>query len=363
MSRTLRVAVVGATGVAGQQALVSLDNHPWFEVVALAASPRSAGKKYIDAITDQTTGHFRWACDEPIPAWSKDMIIIDAQELKATDYDLIFTATDSDSAKVIEPKFAQTTPVISTTSAFRYEADVPIFIPGVNMDHSALLDIQKKNRGWKGFITPIPNCTTSGLATSLAPLHAEFGVTGVSMTSMQALSGAGRSPGVLAMDILDNVIPYIRGEEEKVERETQKILGKLAGSSIVDADFPVSATCTRVNVLDGHTETATVGLKRAASVDDVKQVMREFGKDLAAMNLPSAPKQLITVMDDPFHPQPRLHRDLDGGMTTSVGRIRPDNLLENGVKYVLLSHNTKVGAAKGATLVAEILMQQGYIKG
>ncbi len=363
MSRTLRAAVVGATGVAGQQALVSLDGHPWFQVVTLAASPRSAGKKYVDAITDPATGHLRWACDEPIPAWTKDMTVVDAQTLNAADYDLIFTATDSDSAKVLEPKFAQTTPVISTTSAFRYEADVPIFIPGVNMDHAALLETQKKNRGWKGFITPIPNCTTTGLAVSLAPLHAEFGVTGVSMTSMQALSGAGRSPGVLAMDILDNVIPYIRGEEEKVERETQKILGKLTGTSIVAADFPVSATCTRVNVIDGHTETATVGLKRSASVDEVKQAMREYGKDIVAMNLPSGPKHLITVMDDPFHPQVRIHRDLEGGMTTSVGRIRPDNLLQNGVKYVLLSHNTKMGAAKGATLVAEFLLQKGFIEG
>ena len=363
MSRSLRVAVVGATGVAGQQALVSLDGHPWFEVVALAASPRSAGKKYVEAISDPTSGHVRWACDEPIPGWSKEMTVQDAADLSTDGIDIVFAATDGDSARKLEAKYAETTPVISTTSAFRYEPDVPIFIPGVNMDHAVLLPAQKRNRGWKGFVTPIPNCTTTGLAVALAPLHREFGVAGVSMTSMQALSGGGRSPGVLGMDILDNVIPYIPKEEEKVERETQKILGLLDGEAIVDADFPVSATCTRVNVLDGHTETATVGLKRPASVDDVAEVMRGYGDDLVAMGLPSGPEHLITVLDDPFHPQPRLHRDLDGGMTTSVGRIRPDNLLPNGVKFVLLSHNTKMGAAKGATLVAEHLLETGYIEG
>jgi aspartate-semialdehyde dehydrogenase len=361
MSRTLRVAVVGATGVAGQQALVSLDGHPWFEVAALAASPRSAGKKYIDAITDSTSGHLRWACEETLPEWAKDMTVLDGANLNAADYDIVFAATDGDSAKALEGKYAETTPVVSTTSAFRYESDVPIFIPGINMDHSELLRTQQKNRGWKGFVTPIPNCTTTGLAIILAPLYKEFGVTGVSMTSMQALSGAGRSPGVLAMDILDNVIPYIRGEEEKVEKETQKILGKLTGESIVNADFPVSATCTRVHVADGHTETATVGLKRKASIDEVKQAMAAYGSEFVAMDLPSSPKHLITVMDDPFHPQPRLHRGLERGMTTSVGRIREDNLLENGIKCVLLTHNTKMGAALGATLVAEYLLERGYI--
>jgi aspartate-semialdehyde dehydrogenase len=362
MSRSLRVAVVGATGVAGQQALVSLDRHPWFQVTVLAASPRSAGKTYIKAISDQSSGHIRWACSEPIPDWSKDMIVQDAATMKTDGIDVIFAATDGDSARELEARYAETTPVISTTSAFRYDVDVPIFIPGVNMDHVALLPIQKKNRGWKGFVTPIPNCTTTGLAVALAPLYREFGVTGVSMTSLQALSGAGRSPGVLGMDALDNVIPYIPKEEEKIERETQKILGELSGDTIVNADFAVSATCTRVNVLDGHTEAVTVGLKKKVSIDDVKQAMREFGKELVALNLPSSPKNVITVMEDPFHPQPRIHRDLDGGMTTSVGRIRPDNLLPNGVKFVLLSHNTKMGAAKGATLVAEYLMEKGYIE-
>jgi len=360
MSRVLNVAVVGATGVAGQQALVSLDNHPWFEVVALAASHRSAGKTYREAITT-ASGQLRWACQEPVPAWADDLLVQNAEDLSLDGIDIVFNATDGDSAKILEPRYARTTPVISTTSAFRYEDDVPIFIPGVNLDHAPLIRVQQKNRGWKGFITPIPNCTTTGLAMSLAPLHRTFGVSGVVMTSLQAISGAGRSPGVLSLDILDNVIPYIPKEEEKVERETQKILGTLDDSVIRAADFPVSATCMRVNVRDGHTEAAYVGLKRRASVDEVADAMRAFGKDLVALNLPSGPTQPITVVSDPYHPQPRADRDLDGGMTTVVGRIREDRLLPNGIKYVLLSHNTKMGAAKGATLVAEYLYKAVYL--
>ena len=363
MSSQLRVAVIGATGVAGQQALVSLDGHPWFKVVALAASPRSAGKKYTEAITNPDSGQIRWACQEAIPEWARDMVVQDAGELPTDGLDLVFNATESDAAKVIEPRFAQDVPVVSTASAFRYEPDVPIYIPGVNLNHIELLKEQQKRRGWKGFVIPIPNCTTTGLAVTLAPLHEKFGVKGVLVTSMQALSGAGRSPGVLGLDILDNVVPYIPKEEEKVELETKKILGALNGVDIVPADFSVSATCTRVGVRDGHTEAVFASLAKKAGVDEVAQAMDEFGAELAALDLPSAPKKLITLHSDPYHPQPRVDRDLDGGMTTSVGRIREDGLLENGIKYVLLSHNTKAGAAKGACLVAEVLVNKGYIGG
>jgi len=361
MDRSLRVAVVGATGVAGQQALVSLDGHPWFEVVALAASSRSAGKAYIEAIT-APTGQVKWACVEPLPEWARKMPVREASQMSTEGIDLVFNCTDSDSGKVLEPRYAETTPVVSTTSAFRYEPDVPIFIPGVNMAHAALLRVQQKRRGWKGFVTPIPNCTTTGLAMSLAPLHHAFGVTGVVMTSLQAISGAGRSPGVIGMDILDNVIPYIPKEEEKVERETQKILGTLSDGEVVPADFPVSATCMRVNVFDGHTEAAYVGLRRKASIEEVAAAMDGFGADFIALDLPSGPKKrLITVLADPYHPQPRLDRDREGGMTTVVGRLREDRLLPNGIKYVLLSHNTKLGASKGAVLVAEYLRTQGFL--
>jgi aspartate-semialdehyde dehydrogenase len=254
--------------------------------------------------------------------------------------------------------------VISTASAFRYEPDVPVFLPGVNWDHAALIDLQRKRRGWKGFVSPGPNCTTVGLAITLRPLDLAFGVGRVIMTSMQALSGAGRSPGVRGMDILDNIIPYIPKEEEKVERETQKILGRISssGEEVTPAPIIVSCTCTRVNVMEGHTESVFVELKKRARLEDVKAAWREFGSELAALDLPSAPRHLITVRDDPFRPQVRLDRDEEGGMSTVVGRLREDPALPNGVKYMLVSHNTRMGAAKGAILVAEYLTKKGYVR-
>ena len=239
---------------------------------------------------------------------------------------------------------------------------MPVFLPGVNWDHAALIDVQRKNRGWKGFVSPGPNCTTVGLAMTLKPLDDAFGVSRVIMTSMQALSGAGRSPGVSAMDILDNIIPYIPKEEEKVETETHKILGKLVGEAIVPAPVAVSCTCTRVNVMEGHTESVFVELKKKAGLDEVKGAWREFGAEMAALKLPSAPKHLISVSDDPFRPQARLDRDAEGGMSTVVGRLRSDPVLANGIKYLLVSHNTRMGAARGAILVAEYLTTKGYIK-
>ncbi len=355
-----KVAVIGATGVAGQQFLASLAGHPTFEVTALAASERSAGKLYKDAITD-AHGAFRWYCQEPLdPAFAK-IQVEDGSKFDATKVDLIFTAVESDAAKELEPRYAKTTPVVSTASAFRYEPDVPIFIPGVNLDHDKLIPVQKKNRGWKGFVTPVPNCTTMGLAMTLKPIHEAFGALQVIMTSMQACSGAGRSPGVIALDIIDNVVPYIPKEEEKVEKETQKILGSIVGETVAPAPFPVSATCTRVPVLEGHTEAVYVSLKKHATVDDVKKVLRDFGKDFVKLGFPSCPPHLIDVTDDPFRPQPRLDRDREGGMLTSVGRVRADHALPNGIKYMLVSHNTKMGAAKGGMLVAEYLVHQGHI--
>jgi aspartate-semialdehyde dehydrogenase len=354
------VAVIGATGVAGQQFLASLSGHPWFDVVALAASERSAGKLFKDAITD-ATGAFRWYCQEPLDPAFAGIMVQDASKLDATKVDLIFTAVESDAAKDLEPRYAKTTPVVSTASAFRYEKDVPIFIPGVNESHDALIPVQKKNRGWKGFVTPVPNCTTTGLAMTLKPLHEHFGIQQVLMTSMQACSGAGRSPGVIGLDIMDNVIPYIPKEEEKVEKETQKILGIIKGEEIISAPFPVSATCTRVPVLEAHTEAVYVSLKKPVTVDEVKKAMREWGKDFIALKLPSCPPALMEVTDDPFRPQPRLDRDRQGGMVTSVGRVRADHALANGVKFMLVSHNTKMGAAKGGMLVAEYLIHKGHI--
>ena len=356
-----KVAVIGATGIAGQQFLAALPNHPQFEVVALAASQRSAGKSYLDAIREPS-GMVGWWCDEPLAPHFAAMNVQDSLEFDATTVDLVFTAVESDAAKELEPMYARTTPVVSTASAFRYFDDTPIFVPGVNNSHIALLDRQRRERGWKGFVTPVPNCTTTGLAMTLKPIYDAFGIRGVILTSMQAMSGAGRRGGVLGLDALDNIIPYISGEEEKVQKETQKILGALsgAGDAIQNAAFGVSATCTRANVSDGHTEAVFVATERPCTPEEVARAMREFKGGLEG--LPSTPDELIHVHDDPFRPQPRRDRDRGGGMTTVVGRLRPETVLgQSGVKYVLVSHNTKMGAAKGAILVAELLMREGRI--
>lgn len=354
-----KVAVIGATGIAGQQFLAALPHHPQFEIVALAASARSAGKSYLDAIREPS-GMVGWWCDEPLHPDYATMPVVEADSFDATSVDLIFTAVESDAAKQLEPKYAQTTPVVSTASAFRYFDDTPIFVPGVNNSHIALLKRQQKERGWKGFVTPVPNCTTTGLAMTLKPILDNFGISGVIMTSMQAMSGAGRRGGVLGLDALDNIIPYISGEEEKVQKETQKILGVISGENIISANFGVSATCTRANVSDGHTETVFVATQKPCLVEEVARAMREFRGDLDG--LPSVPQHLIYVHDDPFRPQPKRDRDMGGGMTTVVGRLREERVLgQNGVKYVLVSHNTKMGAAKGAILVAELLLRDGIL--
>jgi aspartate-semialdehyde dehydrogenase len=359
MSR-IPVAVVGATGLAGQQFLASLAGHPQFEIKKLAASSRSAGKKYADAVKDDK-GASKWFCSEPLADEHASLVVEDSAKLTTEGIGLVFSAVEADVARELEPRCAEKVPVISTASAFRYENDVPVFLPGVNWDHAALIDVQRKRRGWKGFISPGPNCTTVGLAMTLRPLDVAFGVSRVIMTSMQALSGAGRSPGVSAMDVLDNIIPYIPKEEEKVQIETLKILGKISGDAIAPADMLVSCTCTRVNVLEGHTESVFVELRKKASLEEVKAVWRELGSDLAALKLHSAPKHLISVSEDPFRPQVRLDRDAEGGMSTVVGRLREDPALTNGVKYMLVSHNTRMGAARGAILVAEYLTKKGYV--
>jgi len=355
----LRVAIVGATGIAGQQFVEALRDHPRFEIAVLAASERSAGRSYGEALRDAKTGALRWWCAEAPPARALDLPVVDGARLDAGGVDLVFSAIESDVARELEPKWAARRPVVSTASAYRYEDDVPLLIPGVNLDHAPLLHAQRARRGWKGFVVPIPNCTTTGLAIALKPLHERYGVERVAMTSMQGISGAGRSPGVIALDIVDNVVPFIPGEEEKVARETKKILGTLGEGGIVPASCVVSATCTRAAVLEGHTEAVSVGLARACSPAEAAAAMREWRSGVEG--LPSAPRQFITVLDDPFRPQPRLDRDADGGMTTSVGRLRPDDLWPHGLRFVLVSHNTKMGAAKGALLLAEALDRDGYL--
>jgi aspartate-semialdehyde dehydrogenase len=357
----VRAGIVGATGIVGQQFLVALKGHPWIQIAALAASERSAGRSYKEAITDAQSGALRWFCQEPLVEEVMDMPVRNAIEMDVSALDIVFSAIESDQAKILEPRFAKDKAVISTASAFRYEEDVPILIPGINSGHAKLVNVQRKARGWKGFITPIPNCTTTGLAITLKPIYESFGVNAVIMTSMQALSGAGRSPGVIGLDILDNVIPFIVGEEEKVQRETQKILGSFAGNAVSPARFNVSCTCTRVNVREGHTESVFVSTQKACEVNDIARAMREYKGSANEVELPSTPRHMIIVHEDPFRPQPRLDRDAEDGMATVVGRVRKDSVLKNGIKYLLVSHNTKMGAARGAVLVAELLIRDGYI--
>ena len=354
--KRLRAAVVGATGIAGQQALVSLADHPWFEVGVVAASARTAGKPYGEAIRDKNGARNWWCVEEP-SSRVLGLVVQEASKLDPRSVDVVFSLVEADAARELEPMYAAHVPVLSSASAFRYEQDVPILVPGVNMvAHLSLIEHQRKQRGWKGFVLPQSNCTVVGVVVSLKPIIDRFGAKRVLLTTMQAASGAGRAGGMLALDMLDNLVPYIPNEEEKVAREAGKILGRLVEGGIESHPVPVGATCTRAAVLDGHTAAIAVETERPCSSDEVAAAMREFGGDYAGMKLPSAPASPIVVHDDPFRPQPRLDRDAGGGMTTSVGRIRPEPLYRHGVKYVLVSHNTKMGAARGSILVAEYLV-------
>ncbi len=351
----LRALLVGATGIAGQQFVSALRDHPWFEIGAIAASPRNAGKRYDEAVAGS------WFLSEPIPAEVAAMRLQDPAA-PPRGVDLVFSAVESDVAKELEPRLAADLPVVSAASTFRMEADVPLLIPPVNAAHAGLVSAQRA-RGWRGWVAPIPNCTATGLAVVLAPLAERFGIRSVVMTSLQAVSGAGRSPGVSALDILDNVVPYIAKEEGKVEAETRKILGRWApgGAGVEPLPLKLSATCTRVAVQDGHTETVSVGLGRSASLDEVKDALRTWEGSREARDLPSSAPRWIEILDAPDRPQPRLDRDTHGGMATSVGRLREDPVLEHGVKLVLVSHNTKMGAAKGAVLIAELMRARGLL--
>ena len=356
-----KVAIIGVTGSVGQEFVLSLENHPWFKVTQIAASERSAGKKYSDAIRDPNSGIIKWEVGGEIPEYIKGMTVKSINEIDASQLDLVFSSIESDAAKEIEPKFAKDVPVISTSSAFRYEEDVPILIPGVNDEHADLLDQQKKNRGWKGWVAPLPNCTTTGLAITLKPLYEKYGAKKVLMTSMQAISGAGRTPGVSAMDVTDNIIPYIAKEEEKVRKETRKILGKLKDGKIEDAEIKVSCTCTRVPVIDGHTESVFVETEQDIDPEKAKELFNEENKMTTVAGLPSAPEKYYAFHEDPTRPQPRLERTVGGGMTTTIGRVEKEELFDHGLKYMLFSHNKKMGSAKGAVLLAEMLYKKGKI--
>jgi aspartate-semialdehyde dehydrogenase len=341
-----RVGILGATGTVGQRFVQLLEGHPQFEITALAASDRSAGKPYAEACA--------WKLSGEIPQSVRD---IDVQAIEPPiDCDIVFSSLPSSIARETEEVFARAGfPVISNSSSYRMDEDVPLLIPEINHEHVGLIETQKQKRGFgKGFIVTNPNCAVASFAPPLAALHRKFGVESVAVTTMQAISGAGY-PGVSAMDISDNVLPYIAGEEPKVETEAQKILGEFAGGSIKNADFSVSAQCFRVDVIDGHTASVRVNLKENPTLEDVIDAMRSF----PVLDLHSSPEHFIEVLDEPSRPQPRLDRDNGHGMTITVGRIFPDNVFD--YRFVALSHNTVRGAAGSAILNAELLINKGII--
>ena len=333
----------------GQRFVSLLEHHPWFEVAWLAASERSAGKTYAEACN--------WRVRDPMPKAARELPVHECRPGKAPQ--LVFSSLDSKVAGETEKEFARAGHVIlSNSSNHRMDADVPLLIPEVNPDHLILVRTQRKERGWKGMIVTNPNCTTIGLVMSLAPLEKTFGLEKVLMTSMQAVSGAGY-PGVPTLDILGNVIPHIGGEEEKVERETRKLLGNLSDGQVKMGDFVVSAHCNRVPVEDGHTESISVSLRTRASVEDLITAWRNFRARPQELQLPSAPKHPIIVREERDRPQPKFDILSENGMAAVVGRVRPCPVLQ--FKYTALSHNTIRGAAGAALLNAELMKAEGYL--
>jgi aspartate-semialdehyde dehydrogenase len=342
-----------------------LENHPWFKVVALAASDRSAGQKYSQAT--------RWILDIPMPDYAKDMVIVPAS-IEAVQAKIVFSALHSDVAKELEPQFAKAgVAVCSNASSFRQAEDVPLLLPEVNANHIHLVKEQRKNKNWSGCIITNPNCTSTGLTVALKALDDAFGVKKVFAVSLQALSGAGY-PGVSSLDIMDNIIPNVGngGEEEKVETEPRKMLGKLMLPSLSSAagtppkahiefaDIKFSAHTNRVAVIDGHTVCASVELSSPPSdIQIVSDILQNYSAPESAKNLPSSPRPVISVREEADRPQPRLDRLTGKGMTTIVGRLRRDPILD--FKFVVLSHNTIRGAAGGSIYNAELLVNEGLL--
>ena len=349
MSTKLPIGILGATGIVGQRFIQALEHHPWFEVAWLAASDRSEGRPYAEAA--------RWRLKTAIPAKVASMTIAPARPEGAPK--IIFAALDAAIARDLEPQFAAAgCALISNSSALRMQSDVPLVIPEVNADHIALIDSQPWRRNSGGFAVTNPNCSAIGLVLALAPLHRRFQLESVMAVTMQAVSGAGY-PGVASLDILGNVIPYIKNEEEKMEEETQKLLGTLKGVRIEPAPFAMSAQCNRVAVEDGHTESVSIRLKQKAKPEEIIAAWNEFRAEPQQLGLPSAPEQPVIYLTAPDRPQPRFDVDLGGGMTNAVGRLRPCNVLD--WKFTVLSHNTIRGAAGAAVLNAELLKAKGYL--
>jgi aspartate-semialdehyde dehydrogenase len=351
MANKFRVGILGATGVVGQRFIQLLENHPQFEVAALAASDRSQEKTYREAC--------QWRLPGDMPERVRAIVV--QPPAPPLDCDFVFSSLPGDIAKGAEENFARAGyPVISNSSPHRMGVDVPLLIPEVNPEHLGLIDVQRKNRGYdRGFIVTNPNCSAIAIVMALAPLHATFGVTSCIVTTMQALSGAGY-PGVASLDATDNVIPFIGGEEEKIEAETLKLLGRFENERINDAEMSVSAQCNRVNVTDGHMASVRVKLARPATLDEVREALASFTSLPQQLKLHSAPAKPVIVRAEVDRPQPRLDRDAGSGMSVSVGRIMPDTVFD--YRFVALGHNTVRGAAGAAILNAELLAARGYLR-
>ena len=349
MSSRISVGILGATGTVGQRFIQLLENHPWFEIAWMAASDRSAHKTYTEAC--------KWRLSSPLSERIAAMKVSSAVPDDAPR--LIFAALDSAAATELEPKFAAAgCAVVSNSSSFRMQEDVPLVIPEVNGDHLALLKTQKWYKDKGGFIVTNPNCSAIGLVMALAPLHHKFGVEKVFVATMQAVSGAGY-PGVASLDILGNVIPYIASEEPKMEAESRKLLGSLNGNGITPADLTVSAHCNRVAVEDGHTESVSLKLRSDAGAEDIISSWNDFRCMAQKLKLPTAPEQPVIYDPAPDRPQPRLDIHRGKGMSAVVGRLRPCNLFD--WRFTVLSHNTIRGAAGAAVLNGELLKAQGYL--
>src|SRR3982075_2799847 len=343
------IGILGATGVVGQRFIQMLEHHPWFEVAWLAASDRSEGKAYGEAT--------RWRLKTPIPAAVAAMKVSPATPESAPK--IIFAALDASIAAELEPRFAEAgCAVVTNSSALRMQSDVPLVIPEINHDHIKLLECQAWRKKSGGFVVTNPNCSAIGLVLALAPLHQQFGLETVMAVTMQAVSGAGY-PGVASLDILGNVIPYIRNEEEKMEEETRKLLGQMNGSKIVPGSFAMSAQCNRVAVEDGHTESVSIRLKSKAKSEEIIAAWNSFQSEPQQLKLPSAPERPVVYLESSDRPQPRLDVDLGAGMTTAVGRLRPCGVLD--WKFTVLSHNTIRGAAGAPVLNAELLKAKGFL--
>ncbi len=349
----LNIGILGATGAVGQKFIRLLQNHPWFTIKALGASERSAGKPYREAAN--------WIESIPMPGSVAELKVRNCESAEFDDVDFVFSGLDSSVATEIEADFAKAgIPVISNAKNYRTDPTVPLLVPEVNPDHIDLIKSQTFTADGSGWIVTNPNCVVVPLVTTLKPLHDAYGIEAVILTSMQAISGAGY-PGVASLDILGNVIPLIGGEESKIHTEPHKLLGTMTDSGIDFADFPIQATATRVPVENGHMLSVTVGLKTKADASEVENAMKEWQSPISELGLPSAPSFPIHVHRDARYPQPRLHADSENGMQTAVGRIRNANVLD--ITYVAMAHNTVRGAAGGAILNAELLVEKGYLKG